>query len=335
MSKVSIVIPVYNAELFLRETLESVKNQTFADFECVIVNDGSTDNSLDIINEYVKNDNRFRCISIANSGCANIPRNVAIRNSNAEFIFNLDADDVIDHLCIAKMVERQVTTNADIVLLRMIGCIHDLEGELWSLPLDSFNKDEVIRGIDAFKLTIGGWQIPCNGMFAKNELFQGIPEGNLFISDEIASRHLLYKASKVAFSDAKYFYRNNNNSITRAISPKLFERLLIDILLDDFITERFKIKDDVAKRIRNTRFFNMIYMYADFKVHKSSFDEKHTMEISLNFKKSYRTQKIELLKEELPKQFSLLFLTSFNLFKIVAPLYVFYKTYNGRNYIFK
>ena len=85
MPKISIVIPVYNAEKFLVETLNSVKNQTFTDFECVIVNDGSTDKSLEIIENYIKNDSRFRVFTVPNNGCANIPRNIAIKKSFGEY----------------------------------------------------------------------------------------------------------------------------------------------------------------------------------------------------------------------------------------------------------
>src|ERR1022692_2291998 len=91
---ISVVIPVYNAEKYIREALNSVLNQTFSDFECVIVNDGSTDNSLKIIEEFAANDNRFKCLSIQNTGCGNIPRNIAINNSIGELVLYLDADDL-------------------------------------------------------------------------------------------------------------------------------------------------------------------------------------------------------------------------------------------------
>ena len=234
MPKISIVIPVYNAEKFLVETLNSVKNQTFTDFECVIVNDGSTDKSLEIIENYIKNDSRFRVFTVPNNGCANIPRNIAIKKSFGEYIFNLDADDLIESDTLEKISIRQEETNADIVLIRMIGCVNEVDGELWRLPLSTFDMKSELPGVEACDLTIGSWQIPCNGMFARRSLFEGVPEGPYFISDEIASRHLLFKANKVAFAETKYLYRNNNDSITRAISPKIFDRLMINELVHIF-----------------------------------------------------------------------------------------------------
>lgn len=146
MPKISIVIPVYNADKFLVETLDSVINQTFTDFECVIVNDGSTDRSLEIINSYVELDDRFKVFTISNSGCANIPRIIAINNSVGEFIFNLDADDFIELNCLEKMYKRQTQTNADIVLLSLIGYVNNVQGELYRLPMLSFDKNQFLSG---------------------------------------------------------------------------------------------------------------------------------------------------------------------------------------------
>lgn len=335
MPKISIVIPVYNAEKFLVETLDCVKNQTFTDFECVIVNDGSTDKSLEIINSYVNVDKRFKVITVPNNGCANIPRNIAIRNSIGEFVFNLDADDLIEFDTLEKIIIRQNETNAFIVLIRMIGCVNEVEGELWRLPLDSFNMNCELTGNEACDLTIGSWQLPCNGMFAKRCLFENVPEGTYFISDEIASRHLLFKANKVAFAETKYLYRNNNNSITRAVSPKIFDRLMTDELLDLFISERFALTSNTCVRLRNTRLFNMIYLQFDFFKYKNQFTREKQNEIACNFRKVYNSQNLVLLRKELPFVLSILFASNYITFKISSFVYVAFKDRKGRKYLMK
>lgn len=91
---ISIIIPCYNAERFIRETLVSLKKQTVDNWECVIVNDGSTDNSLAILREFESEDSRFHVIDKTNEGPA-IARNTAIRNSLGKYILPLDADDII------------------------------------------------------------------------------------------------------------------------------------------------------------------------------------------------------------------------------------------------
>lgn len=335
MPKVSIVIPVYNAQDFICETLDSVQKQTFIDFECVIVNDGSTDNSLNLIERYVQSDSRFKCITVTNNGCANIPRNIAIRNSIGDFVFNLDADDKIDAECIEKMILRQEQISADIILLRMIGCMTGLIGEAWRLPLNDFDMNQVLCGEEACKLTIGRWQLPCNGMLVRRELFEGVPEGRYFISDEVASRHLLYKAEKVGFADVHYYYRNNNESITRAVTPKIFDRLMTDELLDFFISEHYKMDDSCYRNFRNTRLLNMIYLRYDFFKYRKQFDKLTISKIKRNFRQVFYSQKLNLLQSELPFFFGMLFVRNYALFQVSSLCYVAIKDRNGRNYQMK
>lgn len=92
--QVSVIVPCYNQGKYVREALESVKNQTFFDLECIIVNDGSTDNSLEEIQDFCKSDNRFIYYDKQNEGVA-VARNYAITHSRGRFILPLDADDKI------------------------------------------------------------------------------------------------------------------------------------------------------------------------------------------------------------------------------------------------
>lgn len=93
-TKISVIIPVYNAEKYLAETLDSVLNQTFTDFEVIAVNDGSTDNSLNILNEYGNKDSRIKIFSNSNSGVSTA-RNTGIEKASGEYICFIDADDLI------------------------------------------------------------------------------------------------------------------------------------------------------------------------------------------------------------------------------------------------
>lgn len=105
---VSIIVPCYNQSRYIKETLESVRNQTFSDFECIIVNDGSTDNSLDEICKYCDKDCRFLYYDKLNEGVS-IARNYGIAHSRGIYILPLDADDIIapDYLqcCLDVMTE--------------------------------------------------------------------------------------------------------------------------------------------------------------------------------------------------------------------------------------
>ena len=92
--RISIVIPCYNGAKYIRETLDCLQNQTVDDWECIIVNDGSTDNSLEILREYAEKDSRYKYIDKENEG-PSIARNTAIAASLGKYILPLDADDLI------------------------------------------------------------------------------------------------------------------------------------------------------------------------------------------------------------------------------------------------
>ncbi|WP_316786221.1 glycosyltransferase family A protein [Pedobacter frigiditerrae] len=91
---VSIIIPVYNSEKYIEETLDSVSLQTFSLWECIIINDGSVDNSEAVILEKIKEDQRFKYIYQDNSGVC-VARNIAIKQSIGDYVLCLDADDLI------------------------------------------------------------------------------------------------------------------------------------------------------------------------------------------------------------------------------------------------
>jgi len=90
----SIVVPVYNVEQYLRECLDSIKSQTYGDFECLMVDDGSTDKSKSILQEFLLEDSRFKLISQTNQGVS-AARNTGIRYAKGQYICFVDADDII------------------------------------------------------------------------------------------------------------------------------------------------------------------------------------------------------------------------------------------------
>ena len=102
--KVSIIVPCYNQAAYLAETLNSVLAQTYQHWECVIVNDGSPDNTEEIANEYVAKDNRFKYLWEKNGGPSRA-RNFGILNSDGEYVLPLDADDLIAPTYIEKAMD--------------------------------------------------------------------------------------------------------------------------------------------------------------------------------------------------------------------------------------
>ena len=111
--KISIIIPVYNAELFLRNTINSVLSQDFSDYEIIIVNDGSTDSSLDICNEFAKSDSKIHLFNQTNKGVT-AARRKGIENAIGDFVLFLDADDLLTSG--ALQILYSYSSNVDVVI---------------------------------------------------------------------------------------------------------------------------------------------------------------------------------------------------------------------------
>ena len=112
--KVSVIIPVYNSQQYLKQCLDNVVNQTLRDIEIIIVNDGSTDNSLLIIQEYANKYKNIKVINKQNEGCYKA-RNVGLETSTGEYISFLDSDDYIETTIYEKLYLKAKQTDADIV----------------------------------------------------------------------------------------------------------------------------------------------------------------------------------------------------------------------------
>ena len=104
--KISVIIPVYNAEATLRRCVDSVLSQTFTDFECLLINDGSKDRSGEICDEYAAKDSRVRVFHKENGGVSSA-RNVGLDNMNGEWVTFVDSDDWIDH-CYFQIVQSDI-----------------------------------------------------------------------------------------------------------------------------------------------------------------------------------------------------------------------------------
>ena len=112
---ISIIVPIYNVENYLRHCLESIQNQTYQNFECLLINDGSPDNSADICREYVSKDSRFRYFEKENGGVSSA-RNLGIERSKGQFITFIDSDDWVDSDYLEVLYNSLVDERADIAI---------------------------------------------------------------------------------------------------------------------------------------------------------------------------------------------------------------------------
>lgn len=119
MPKISVIIPVYNCEQYIAETLDSIIHQSFIDWEAICIDDGSNDNSLKILEKYADKDNRIKVITQKNLGVVTA-RNVAIKQAKSEYVFPLDADDIITSDCLEKLYRAMLDGKGDIITCRVM-----------------------------------------------------------------------------------------------------------------------------------------------------------------------------------------------------------------------
>ena len=113
---ISIIIPCYNQAEFLPETMNCIQSQTCTDFECIIVDDGSTDNSAEIVRSYAADDPRIRLITKTNGGTATA-RNVGLKVASGDYVIFLDADDFLHSEALAKQLEHMTKRQLDVSLM--------------------------------------------------------------------------------------------------------------------------------------------------------------------------------------------------------------------------
>ena len=204
--KISVIVPVYNASLYLSECIESVLSQSFKDFELILVNDGSVDNSLDICKEYEHKDNRVKVISGENRGVSKA-RNRGLDVAQGEWIAFADADDYFLNDALLTLYERAMHTGTDLVLANALKLNNGNLCELHSL------KNEVlpnaIMSIKHFAL----WGYLFNGGIIKKYGLRFI-EGLAYSEDRIFIYQMARYCKTIAFCNkAIYVYRINDTSV--------------------------------------------------------------------------------------------------------------------------
>lgn len=209
---VSVIIPVYNDELYLKECLDSVVNQTYKKLEIIIVNDGSTDTSLDICKQYADRDTRIKVIDKKNGGPSSA-RNKGINCANGDYIGFVDGDDVIASDMYEKLLaacERN-SANCSICNINVFEKRINITNNRRFICSD-YTTEDICK---IFKYSLNESQSLCNKLFNR-KLFRKIRLPlNRLSEDGYICYDLLYKAKRVSYcSTTSYFYRKRCDSIT-------------------------------------------------------------------------------------------------------------------------
>ncbi len=213
MAKISIIVPVYNVEKYLTKCLQSLVNQTFRDIEIICVNDGSTDNSLAVLNDFACSDSRVKVITQDNSGVSSA-RNRGITESTAQYLMFLDGDDYYTPHACELAYEKIEATGADVGVFGIT--------ELYGFIMLSCIVNKNIKKVCKKAVEPDLWKFQTysvNKIYKKSFLFEQnlkFPVGVKTAEDLIFSLSCLFKNPKYCFIDKPlYVYRKNRkNSVT-------------------------------------------------------------------------------------------------------------------------
>ena len=209
---VSILVPVYNVENFLRDCIKSIVEQTYKNMQIVLIDDGSTDNSWSIMQEYAKKDSRIEIYHQNNQGVAST-RNLLLDKAKGDFILFVDSDDWLELTAVEVIINKQQEKDYDIVAFQIPGIKNDNIVLSQEKAIMLFLEHKTFRGSLWNKLI-------------RNSLFHDL-SFNPVISygeDALMIWHILQKANSVLLSSSYlYNYRTNNNSLSHSyFSDKKF-----------------------------------------------------------------------------------------------------------------
>lgn len=218
---ISVIVPVYKVEPYLRQCIDSILAQTYTDFELILVDDGSPDNCGAICDEYARRDARIRVIHQENGGLS-AARNAGIDIAKGEYLSFVDSDDMITETYLEKLLDTLTKEHADISVCGMLKFQDGTEPETSS---DEIELVETMSGRDAC-LSIyrmdGKVPVMACGKLYKRGLFEEIryPKGRIH-EDDATTPRVLYNASCVVTNSTRlYLYRQRAGSIMAHFSVK-------------------------------------------------------------------------------------------------------------------
>ena len=210
---VSILLPVYNGEQYLEETLNSLLAQSYKNFEVICVNDSSNDNSLNILERYAQLDKRLKIYSKPNGGTSAKSVNYGLQFAKGKYFMYSSQDDLFSADLIEKNILRIFETGADVVVPEMYNYYNANDKSTGIIGVKGDISKE-LSGREAFILSLD-WTIHSFALWLMDTVKTvGIADYGLN-SDEYSTRMFYFNSKKVVFSNGQFFYRQGNpNAIT-------------------------------------------------------------------------------------------------------------------------
>lgn len=283
MAEISVIVPVYNVQKYLRKCLNSLVKQTFKDIEIIAVNDGSTDDSEEILKEYAEKYDNFSYYNKENGGLSDA-RNFGLKHANGRYVAFVDSDDYVDRTMYEKMYNKALENNYDYVECDFY----------WVYP----NKNRLDRGIrykNKNEMLLYGRVVAWNKLIKRDVITELFPKG-LYFEDIEFFYKLIPNINDFAFVDEPLvYYVQRENSQSKEQSYKtaqifnIFDNVFdyyrkhkiydkyrreleysyVRILLCSSLKRMCKIKDDVARnRLCYETWTNLNTKFPDWKKNK-------------------------------------------------------------------
>jgi len=272
--KISIIVPVYNSELFIQRCLNSIIEQTFSDFEVILINDNSSDDSPVICNEYANIDNRIKVIHNSTNLGSSLSRKIGLDNVSGAYIQFIDSDDWVENNMLECLYSAAVSNNYDIVW-----CDYYDNSDYREERADYPEKIDLYKKLLDYesKLTSSLWT-----KFIKKDILSEVnfPKSMQW-EDLVITVQLINKSATIKhLSKAFYHHVDNSSSITQSKERKIkglieiIDNITITInyyheyLGDDFIqlepelsacVNRFKFESIFIEKLRNSNIFLRLY----------------------------------------------------------------------------
>ncbi|SHE37265.1 glycosyltransferase family 2 protein [Clostridium fallax] len=241
--KISVIVPVYNVENYIKECLDSLFSQTLEELEIIIVNDGSKDNSLTIIEDLIKNKSNVKLINKENEGLG-AARNTGLNYATGEYVAFIDSDDFVNINMFKDMYNLAKRESSDIVTC---GNIRFYDGDIikskTSKEYKVYNSEEALK-LFLQKKIIEGFavdKIYKKSLFIDNNI--RYPEGKYY-EDMEATVRLLFYANKITTLNSEfYYYRQRAGAITKVYNKKMIDDFNDTVIkVNEFIDEKEKVQ---------------------------------------------------------------------------------------------
>ncbi len=248
---VSVVVPVYNGEKYIEETLNSLKNQTYKNIEVIMVDDISTDNSVQILEKFSNEDERFRLIKRETKGGTGSKSTVyGMQFCNGEYFSYLSQDDFIAEDFFEKCIDKALKSKADMVIANTVFYYKNKKNKkigkfpafrLYNLAVS--NKKAFLASLK--------WYIGVAGIKSMDLVKRAEYRAEYYNDDEFYNRKSFLLADKIVFANTDFFYRQDNeDAITKNIRYYTFDVLTTDIKLAELLIEHKFPKRLVDKRFK-------------------------------------------------------------------------------------